>query len=55
LITRHSISALVLAWWTTKPSPAYPLIGCCTMAQLKDCFQSLEEDQATVDQRAMLD
>jgi aryl-alcohol dehydrogenase-like predicted oxidoreductase len=51
----HSISALVLAWWKTKPYPAYPLIGCRTLAQLEDCFQALEVGQATIDQLALLD
>ncbi|MDF7822590.1 aldo/keto reductase [Pontiellaceae bacterium B12227] len=51
----HSVSALVLALWKTKDYPVYPLIGCRTMEQLDDCFQSLEVDLHTIHQLSLMD
>jgi len=36
----HSVASLTLAWWRTKPYPAHPIIGCRTIDQLTDSFQS---------------
>lgn len=44
----HSVSALTLAWWRTKPYTVYPVIGCRTLAQLEDSLGSLAVDGETL-------
>lgn len=44
--TGHTVSALVLAWWRSKPYPVYPLIGCRTPDQLE---ASLLANEVTAD------
>jgi aryl-alcohol dehydrogenase-like predicted oxidoreductase len=48
--TNSSISALVLAWWRTKPFDVHPIVGCRTLQQLKDSFGSLDISNETIDQ-----
>jgi aryl-alcohol dehydrogenase-like predicted oxidoreductase len=36
----HTVSSLTLAWWRTKVYPTHPVIGCRTLDQLIDSFQS---------------
>lgn len=50
-----SVSALVLAWWRTKPYPVHPLVGCRTVAQLEDCFKALEAGPGVLAALAALD
>lgn len=51
----HSVSALVLAWWKTKPYDVHPLVGCRTAAQLEDSFRCLTVNDDTLSCLAALD
>ena len=51
----HSVSALTLAWWRTKPYPVHPIIGCRTIEQLEDSLNSLRVDDETLNALASVD
>ena len=53
--TGYPVSVLTLAWWRTKPYPVHPIIGCRTLAQLKDSFAALDVDEATLAQLRVIE
>jgi len=44
----HSIAALTLAWWRTRKYPVHPIVGCRTLEQLKESFQSTHVSERTL-------
>ena len=53
--TGHSVCALTLAWWHTKPYPVHPLIGCRTQAQLEDSLRVSDVPPAVIKRLVNLD